>query len=224
MNLHCGLDDWKKRMDVVVNEIVRLNPDVIGLQEVCYNDEMNMAKYIGESLSKKGYPVKSLITIDTHRSFIRYQEQLLLISRHVSQDTDSGYLPGPGILRNGYVSFRIGHLRFLTTHLHFALPAIRRSQYEFLQEKFGRQGIVAFGDMNSNPENSETNVLKKAGWVPFYDGPTYPSDNPTKTFDGFWMSERFHEEVMATTIERLFLNQRNQPSDHLGISLSILLR
>jgi endonuclease/exonuclease/phosphatase family metal-dependent hydrolase len=197
---------------------------VIGLQEVCYNDEVNMAKYIEESLNKNGYPVKSLITIDTHRSFLRFQEQLLLLSRHASHDIQSGYLPGPSILRNGYVSFRIGPLRFLTTHLHFALPGIRRKQYEFLQQQFGRHSVLMFGDLNSNPEDTETEVLKKTAWVPFFDGPTYPSDNPNKTFDGFWMSERFHDEVMATSIERLFLNLRNQPSDHLGIRLSILPR
>lgn len=211
-------------MDMVVDEIVEMNPDVIGLQEVCYNDEMNMTKYIGDSLAKKGYPVKSLLTIDTHRSFLRYQEQLLLISRHPSTEAKSGKLPGPGVLRNGFVSFRVGNQRFLTTHLHFALPAIRRSQYEFLAKEFANQAVIIFGDMNSSPQNSETDVLKKSSWVSFFDGPTYPSNDPVKTFDGFWMSEKFHQEVMATTIERVFLNQRIQPSDHLGISLSILKR
>ena len=224
MNLHCGLDDWQKRMDVIINEIIHINPDVIGLQEVCYTDEMNMTKYISETLSQKGYPVKSLTTIDTHRSFVRYQEQLLLISRHEAQEMDQGNLPGPGFLRNGYVSFKIGNLRFLTTHLHFALSGIRSSQYKFIQKKYGNESVIIFGDLNSNPEDGETTVLKKGLWTPFFDGPTFPSDNPTKTFDGFWMTEKFHEEVMATTIERIFLNRNTQPSDHLGISLSILFR
>ncbi|MES2528108.1 MAG: endonuclease/exonuclease/phosphatase family protein [Bdellovibrionota bacterium] len=224
MNLHCGLDDWQKRMDVIIDEVIRLNPDVIGLQEVCYNAEMNMAKYIGDTLSRKGYPVKSQHTIDTHRSFVKYQEQLLIISRHAAQDLESGNLPGPGFLQNGYISFRLGNLRFLTTHLHFALSSIRRSQYEFIQKKYGKQAVIIFGDLNSNPEDSETNVLKKALWTPFFDGPTFPSDNPKKTFDGYWMTEKFHEEVMATTIDRIFLNRGTQPSDHLGINLSILLR
>lgn len=224
MNLHCGLDDWQTRMNVVVDEIVRLNPDVIGLQEVCYNDEMNMAKYISETLSKKGYPVKSYLTIDTHRSFVRYQEQLLIISKHASIKADSGNLPSPPFLRNGYVSFQIGEYRFLTTHLHFALSSFRRSQYEFIRKKFSDENVIIFGDLNSNPDDSETAVLKKASWVPFFDGPTFPSDNPTKTFDGFWMTRKFHDEIMATTIERVFLNQRSQPSDHLGIHLSILFR
>ena len=81
MNVHCGVDDWRARMDIIVAEILRLNPDVIGLQEVCYNAEMNMAGYIRDELTKGGYKVQSFETLDTHRSFIKFQEQLLLISR-----------------------------------------------------------------------------------------------------------------------------------------------
>ncbi|MFL5786318.1 MAG: hypothetical protein ACJ76H_16995, partial [Bacteriovoracaceae bacterium] len=87
MNLHCGLGDWKSRVDIVVAEILKESHDVIGLQEVCYNNTMNMGTYIHEQLTKGGYPVKAMETQNTHRSFFKYQEQLLLISRHEATET-----------------------------------------------------------------------------------------------------------------------------------------
>lgn len=224
MNLHCGLGDWKARMDLVVSEILKVNPDVIGLQEVCYNDEMNVATYIREKLQQGGYGARGFETIDTHRSFLKYQEQLLLITRHEVSETKKGYLPSAPTLRNGYVSFRIGEQWFLTTHLHFALSSIRKSQYAAITKLFADKGTIIFGDLNSNPADSETDVMKKSGWTSAFDGPTFPSDNPGKTFDGFWMSPRFYQDVLATTFELHFLNAPVQPSDHLGISLDLLFR
>ncbi len=224
MNLHCGLDDWKSRMDIVVAEILKSNPDVIGLQEVCYNRDMNMATYIRSELVKGGYPVESLETFDTHTSFVKYQEQLLIISRHKSVEKDAGALPSPSVLKNGYLAIRIGEQWFLTTHLHFAIAMIRKSQYEFIHKKFGGKKAIMFGDLNSNPDDRETDVLRHTAWMSFFDGATYPSDAPEKTFDGFWMTESFYAQVMATTIERIFLNARVHPSDHLGIELTLLSR
>lgn len=224
MNLHCGLGDWKGRMNSVVEEIVRVNPDVIGLQEVCYNDEMNMATYIRSELDKAGYKILTAEAYDTHRSFLKYQEQLLILSKHKHDEVLTGELPGVSILRNGYVAIRLENLWFITSHFHFALPMIRKSQYKFIDQKFGKAKAIIFGDLNSNPENGETNVFKLSGWEFFFDGPTYPSSNPDKTFDGFWMTKAFHNEVLSTAIDRHFMNSRNQPSDHLGISLQILFR
>jgi endonuclease/exonuclease/phosphatase family metal-dependent hydrolase len=137
MNLHCGLGDWKSRVDIVVAEIVKEAPDVIGLQEVCYNRDMNMGAYIHQQLTKAGYPVKAMETQDTHRSFLKYQEQLLLMSRHEATETKKGNLPSVPLLRNGYVTMKIGSRWFLTTHLHFALPMVRERQFAAIQEAFG---------------------------------------------------------------------------------------
>ncbi len=224
MNLHCGLDDWKARMDTVVEEILKINPDVIGLQEVCYNSEINMAAYIRSGLNKGGYEVRTFESYDTHRSFIKYQEQLLIISKHKRDEVLTGELPGVSILKNGYVAIRLGNLWFLTSHFHFALPIIRKSQYKFIDQKFGKVKAIIFGDLNSNPNDSETSVFKLSGWEHYFDGPTYPSSNPGKTFDGFWMTKSFYNEVLSTAMDRHFMNSRNQPSDHLGISLHLLFR
>jgi endonuclease/exonuclease/phosphatase family metal-dependent hydrolase len=183
-----------------------------------------MAAYIRSELNKGGYNVRTLESYDTHRSFIKYQEQLLILSRHDREEVLKGELPGVSFLRNGYVAIRLGDFWFLTSHLHFALPMIRKSQYKFIDQKFGQMKAIIFGDLNSNPESGETGVLKIAGWESYFDGPTYPSSDPTKTFDGLWMTESFHNEVLSTAMDRHFMNVRNQPSDHLGISLQILFR
>ncbi len=222
MNLHCGSDDWKARLDVVVGEILRIRPEVIGLQEVCYNDEMNMAGYIREKLLSGGYGFRTFETLDTHRSFLRYQEQLVLISKLPVDEVKSGFLPSSSLLRNGYIAVRSGQQWYLTTHLNFILPMVRKNQFNTLSKSFGKNKAIIFGDFNSGPEDDEAEVMKKGNWVSAFDGPTFPAENPEKTFDGFWMSSSFHDEVMATTVELHFLNARFQPSDHLGISLNIL--
>ncbi len=224
MNLHCGLGDWKGRMDVVVKEILELNPDIIGLQEVCYNDEMNMTDYILRSLQQRGYPVTYWITFDTHRSFIKYQEQLLMISKKNVTYVKTAMLPSLIGFENGYIAILVDGFWAVTSHLHFLAPPIRTSQYKVLAKVFSSTEAVLFGDLNSNPQNGETHPLKKEGWFPVFNGPTYPSENPQKTFDGFWFTKSFSNKVSSAQLTRLFLRNPSPPSDHLGIVLNVSFR
>ncbi|MFL5783364.1 MAG: hypothetical protein ACJ76H_02065, partial [Bacteriovoracaceae bacterium] len=123
-----------------------------------------------------------------------------------------------------YVTMKIGSRWFLTTHLHFALPLVRKKQFEAIEKAFGNEVTIIFGDLNSNPENDETNILTDSGWTSVFEGPTYPSDSPKKTFDGFWMSKAFYDEVSATAIERIFFQGPLLPSDHLAVHLTLLYR
>lgn len=224
MNLHCALGEWQKRMDHILAEIVREDPDVIGFQEVCYNKKIDMASYITAGLEKGGYRVGSFFSYDTHQTFIHYQEQLLIISKHDATGRVSGQLPAVPFLGNGYVGLKIGDKWFLTTHLHFALPQVRENQYRALTKKFAMMKLVIFGDMNSNPSDGETSIFKNDNWVPFFDGPTFPSGNPTKTFDGFWTTGALHSEISGWKVRRHFVNDPAEPSDHLGISLRLITR
>lgn len=219
MNMHCALGDWEKRTLIVIDEIIRLNPDVIGFQEICKNDSVDMKEFIWEELNNRSR-FQSRHSIQTHRTFIKYFEELFIITKNNSESKFSGKLPAVPTLENMYLGLENGGIKFITTHLHFALPQIRRKQYEVLR-KFSSEKTIIFGDMNSNPKNSETSPLKNDGWLPVYSGPTYPSENPTKTFDGFWISAPLKKDIVSIKVERLFLNAETQPSDHLGVVMTL---
>lgn len=223
MNMHCGLGDWKSRSDLVIQEIISSQPDVIGLQEICFNSEMNMTEYFLQRLEALGYQIKSWKTLKTHKSFLKFQEELLIISKHEATSSDGRLIPGVKFFENGYAALEINGVWFVTTHLHFALPQIRSAQYKTLSSLFSEKNAVIFGDMNSNPTNRETGIFHEENWTPFYAGPTYPSDKPTKTFDGFWITKSFAQYIKSHEIRRLFVDAQTQPSDHLGIDLSLIL-
>lgn len=224
MNLHCALGDWRERVDIVLEEIIRRDPDVIGLQEVCKNKNTDMTEYILSELSRYEYPVKSWNTIETHRSFISYQEELLIISKHLENERIEGAIPSVKFFENKFVGLRIHGVWFITTHLHFALPSVRKAQYKTLNKIFNNKQTIIFGDMNSHPGNSESAPFRTNNWSHYYNGPTYPAHKPNKTFDGFWLSTSLSDKVQATSIETLFQKVENAPSDHLGVYLNLDLR
>lgn len=221
MNLHCALGDWKTRTDTVVTEIIKRNPEIIGLQEVCYNSEVDMAKYIVEELKRRRYPVVFAQTADTHRTFVKFHEQLLIISRITVTRHEESWLPSMKFFENKYLAIDTGKFWAVTTHLHFALPQIRERQFRMISKRFTDKKAVVFGDLNSNPENGETSVLHTGLWTAFYGEPTYPASNPTKTFDGFWVTKSFAESMRTSFFEVLFKEVKPEPSDHLGIWLEV---
>lgn len=221
MNLHCALGDWKSRVDIVLKEILIRDPDIIGFQEVCHNAEIDMAKYIVESLKAGGYPLKFSKTAETHRTFIKYHEQLLIITKLDVKNVEESWLPSMKFFENKYLAIEVDGFWAITSHLHFALPQIREKQFNVVAKKFSDKSAIIFGDMNSNPKDSETSIMKKNGWVSYFGGPTYPSEKPSKTFDGFWSTSKFHRSVESFEFEILFKDEVNPPSDHLGIWLEV---
>lgn len=221
MNVHCALGDWKARTNVIIAEIIKRDPDIIGLQEVCYNSEVNMTKYIVDELKRLQYPVKFYKTADTHRTFVKYQEQLLIISKKDVLRSEESWLPSMKFFENKYLAIETEDFWAVTTHFHFALPQIRERQYKFVSKKFSDKKVIIFGDMNSNPDDNETKVMHELNWTPHYGGPTYPASKPTKTFDGFWASQSFSEMFQNIEFEILFQGVEPEPSDHLGIWLEL---
>lgn len=221
MNLHCALGDWKSRLNTIIDEIILRNPHVIGLQEVCKNKQLDMTDYILKELKKHNYQVKNFARAETHRSFIHYQEELLIITRMEAKQKLEGNLTSLKFFENKYLGLKIGDTWFITTHLHFALPSIRATQYRELNEEFKSTKAVVFGDMNSHPGNKETNVVKMSGWKAFFNGPTYPARKPDKIFDGFWMTKASGDNLSSASVEILFSEEHEPPSDHLGVYLTM---
>lgn len=221
MNLHCALGNWKERTDIVIKEIIKRDPDIIGFQEVCHNHEVDMADYIVNKLKANNYPVRFSKTAETHRTFIKYREQLLIISKLAVKNSSESWLPSMKFFENKYLAIEVKDFIAITTHLHFALPQIREKQYRVLADKFSTKKVIVFGDLNSNPDNGETMIMDREAWVPFFGEPTYPSSRPNKTFDGFWASQSFAAEITSHEFEVLFKNHNPAPSDHLGIWLKV---
>lgn len=224
MNLHCGLGDWQARMETVVQEILEIDPDVIGLQEVCFNDDMNMTKTIIQKLEDGGYDVNFKLTTETHQSFIKYQEELLIISKHVVTNSLDESLPGIKFFENRILAIEINNIWFINTHLHFAFPQVRTRQYRKISRLFKDKNALLMGDLNSNSSDEESNLMKKDNWKDYYNGPTFPSHKPDKTFDGFWTTATLTSQIQKYEMKRLFLDEVNPPSDHLGILLEMDLK
>jgi endonuclease/exonuclease/phosphatase family metal-dependent hydrolase len=221
MNLHCGLGDWESRVDTVIREVLKRDPDIIGFQEVCHNREVDMTSFIIKKLKDGGYPVMFHKTAETHRTFLKYREQLLIITKLNVEDVEESWLPSMKFFENKYLAIKVDNFWAITSHFHFALPQIREEQFKVIAEKFSNRAAIIFGDLNSNPDNSETAILHEKNWTSFFGEPTYPSSKPDKTFDGFWASEKLSSDISDTKFEVLFKDEINPPSDHLGIYLKI---
>jgi endonuclease/exonuclease/phosphatase family metal-dependent hydrolase len=221
MNLHCGLGDWKSRVDVVLKEVILRDPDIIGFQEVCHNSDIDMAKYIVNGLKSGGYPVSFSRTAETHRTFIKYREQLLIITKLKVKSSVESWLPSMKFFENKYLAIELEDFWAITSHMHFALPQIRERQFNVVANSFSEKSAIIFGDLNSNPKDGETSIMHENSWTSYYGDPTYPAGNPSKTFDGFWATKYFSENVKEHKFEVLFKEEVNPPSDHLGIWLEV---
>lgn len=222
MNLHCGLGDWKSRVNIVLKEVILRDPDVIGFQEVCHNADIDMAKYIVDGLKSAGYPVSFSKSAETHRTFIKYREQLLIITKLKVKSSVESWLPSMKLFENKYLAIELEDFWAITSHLHFALPQIRKKQFNVIAKRYSDKAAIIFGDMNSNPKNNETSIMHEMNWTAFYGGPTYPAENPKQTFDGFWATKQFAESIKNHEFEILFKDEINPPSDHLGVWLEVI--
>src|SRR5688500_7510878 len=53
LNLRHDSDDWKRRFPLIADEIVRLDPDIIGLQEIEIADDQ--ADYLNDLIARRGH-------------------------------------------------------------------------------------------------------------------------------------------------------------------------
>ncbi len=226
MNLHCALGNWQARVDEIVDELVRTKPQVMAFQEVCHNKKIDMARYLVDRLVASGVPVSFWKTVDTHPSFFKYQEELLLVSTLPVQAHEHGKLPSLIFFRNNYLAFQIDGTWVVTTHLHFLFSFIRKSQFKKLTKLFGGRPVLMMGDFNTGPNSSESKPFRKAGWLSIFDGPTFPAEKPKDVFDGFWFSDDLKKRVQGASMRKVFekaSQEHEPPSDHLGVALTFSL-
>jgi len=62
MNLRHNVDQWQRRFELLADEIVRLDPDVIGTQEVEFFLTSNQAEELNDRIAKRGHAKYNLYT------------------------------------------------------------------------------------------------------------------------------------------------------------------
>jgi len=223
MNLHCALGNWHARLDTVLDELARERPDVMGFQEVCRNKKVDMARYLVDGLESRGYHVAYWRTVDTHGTFFKYQEQLLVISGRPVHGVEEGKLPSMPFLRNKYLGVQLDGQWVVVTHLHFLLPQIRQFQAHKLVKLWSGRPVLLLGDFNTSGDAWELGRFAKRGWSSYFPGKTFPSDKPKKVFDGFLLSPELAARVESAAARRIFEGLADPPSDHLAVGLDLTL-
>lgn len=227
MNIHCYDGDWKFRFNHILDQIVRLNPEVIALQEVCTlpsSQEENQIEFIHNGLLKRGFVIGSSEALFTHKAWDRYDEFLLLISKKSPSAKEKGLLPRSPFQR-GYVAFQIDGQWYANVHLEFHQDhaRFRRQQLEFLHKRFEGQPLLLAGDFNSTPDSGEQKWLKAEGYWPEFPGVTHVGDdgNSSDRIDGFWLSPWARRRVSRVRAW-IVLNQKfggQFLSDHFAVLL-----
>lgn len=93
------------RLNLVIAEALKSDPDVLGFQEVCYNDQVAMTPYILKGLEAGGYHISFWRTFETHTSFLD-KEQLLIITKQKVLSFEEKMLPSMPTFENGYIGIQ----------------------------------------------------------------------------------------------------------------------
>ena len=163
LNIWHDRDNWPARMDYIVRELRRLDPDVIGLQEVIQRDTLpNQAATIARAL---GYDFH-FTSVDPEDRPQRYGNAILtkhtIVGRHWKP-----LLPLNDYRTVAHARIAIGsrEVDVYDTHLHHTAEggAIRREQIEdllgFIRSTRGTGPVIVMGDFNAAPEAQEMQLM-----------------------------------------------------------------
>ena len=228
MNVHCFEEDWEFRFKHILDQIIKMNPDIVALQEVCVDPKGSgdQIDFIKNYLKHKNFSASNLVTQYTHRAWDRYDEYLLMFSRLPAQVLDHGLLP-PSLLQRGFIGLQIQGVWYLSTHLEYRADnaSYRAEQIDFLINRYKNQSMVLMGDFNSAPDSWEQSQLLQLQYSPFFPGPTFlgGDGNASNKIDGFWIS---HKKTNRSHYAEVILNSKvneKRLSDHFGVRLFLIL-
>jgi endonuclease/exonuclease/phosphatase family metal-dependent hydrolase len=182
--------DPEARIQYIIENLERLNPDIIGLQEIneTLDGTYNQAEIIVDSLSAHFEEEYYLYTEFTHLSWDnQYRESIGIISRFPILEQGFGQLVVGVFPRKvvwAAIDSPIGRLNFFNTHLSFNDPHVRELQVQqiigFITYTEGFSpgiGSVLVGDFNDSPDSDAIELLTDPGTEVFYID-TYALSNP----------------------------------------------
>ncbi len=228
MNLHCFEDHWEFRLQNILDYIISVDADVISFQEVCTEPETQIIQiaFIYDYLRTHNYPVQSIAEQYTHPAWNRYDEYLLMVSKHPSQAIDKGFLP-KSLMQRGYIALLIEGSWYINLHLEYLQEnaSMRRTQIEYVQNRFEQAPQIIMGDFNSSPESFEQHLLWERKYTPVFPGDTFigHDNNGQNKIDGFWVSTQYMSQVSHHS-GKVILNQKVKDqylSDHFGVMLNL---
>ncbi len=164
LNLWHDKGDWPRRRALIVDELRRLRPDVIALQEVLQRDGLrNQAEDLGAAL---GYRVQ-FVSVDPPQAARRYGNALLTRARSRARDQRKlDPLDDYRTAAHARVALgRTGAVEVYATHLHNDRQggAIRARQVasllDFVDATRGDGPVLIAGDFNSDADSPELNAL-----------------------------------------------------------------
>ncbi|WP_189962598.1 endonuclease/exonuclease/phosphatase family protein [Streptomyces violascens] len=224
---------WRRRLPLVRNELVRLAPDFVGLQEVWRKGSRCQAEQIADAL---GYHVAYA---PAHTALNRATQGNALLSRAPVARYEVLPLPTPGVEPRSVLCAEVGSTTVLVTHLtwEWEYAHIRQEQVRFLAELaelaagHAGHGVVLLGDLNAAPDTDEIRWLTdrmQDAWAYGGDGPghTYTPANrharkarePARRIDYILTTGlRAEHTELAFTTSHLTARGSLWPSDHFGV-------
>lgn len=236
LNLWHDQRDWPSRMDAIVAELRRLEPDVIALQEVLQHDSLpNQAMDIARSIGYDWY----FASVDSVQRTRRYGNAIL--TKHPILARNWVALEPLDDYRNAtHVRIVVGgrDVDVFVTHLHHTMEgdSIRRRQVEhlarFIERTRGTGPVVIAGDFNTAAAAPELRPLLTA-FVDAY-GAVHPEANATTPttlvtqlghsparIDHVFVERASLRPVSARLLFEEPIGDDLWPSDHFGVLVEL---
>ena len=243
-NIHYGVGmDAQKDLNRIAAVINRLDPDLVGLQEVADSAMVatlaqltQMSGVFGASTEKEPPNLYRLLDIPVPVAQLHYGDGIL--SKHPFQY--SGNLSIPSASSSRYqamcvevdVSKRYGagkKIRFITTHFDWlqtiGSQIARKAAVEVIEEAFMLDPVplptLLTGDLNATPESEVLQLLEQKGWRQENfekDLFTVPTRSPSKQIDYVLVRPQ-----SAWRIVKVEVIEEDMASDHLPILMTVEL-
>lgn len=243
-NIHYGVGmDAVKDLPRIADVINRLNPDIVGLQEVSdssmtaiISQLTGMAGVFGASTETEPPNLYLLLGIPVPAAQLHYGDAIL--SKYPFRY--QGNLSIPSASSSRYeamcvdvdLSEKYGKetmVRFITTHFDY-LQTIgskmsRKASVEVIEAAFIHDSLdmpcILTGDLNATPSSAPLRLLEEKGWVVEDTGkdlPTVPSISPRKQIDYVLVRPRERWRISDVSVI-----QEKMASDHLPILMTLEL-
>lgn len=228
MNIHGLKDNWTFRVSKILDELIKLSPDVINFQEVCQNKQEDQISFITNYLRNNGYPLKTIETQFTHLAWDVDYEYIATFSKLDLEALDKGDLPNSPLQR-GYIAILVKGFWVINIHLEHRRDYFeyRSEQIKFLIDKFKHDPHLIIGDFNSTPQSVEQAIFHTHQYKAFFPGKTHLGDGGQDVYaiDGVWTSSALQSKSKKANV-KIILNKPvngNYLSDHFGVLFTFRL-
>ncbi|MBI5032257.1 MAG: endonuclease/exonuclease/phosphatase family protein [Chloroflexi bacterium] len=222
-NVHAGFDtNGQLNPEAIAQTIEKVNPDIIGLQEVergwYIDSSVDLLMWLSRRL---GMPYVFGPTAD------RLWGNAILSRYPIKQWGNVPLPPRDLKLKRGFTWARIDvgngdEVFFIATHYHHIEndTEIRQQQSPEIVKFWNQQPRTIFmGDLNASPDAKEIGMLRDAGLKDAFaligtgEGLSWPSDNPNQRIDYIWVSSDLNVRDLQMPT--------STASDHLGVAVTV---